>query len=65
MPEEFVRLVLQERFWVMDIPFVRMIKFEFLAHFPGDHLAHPFVSSLVLFHIITDYVIYRFVSITT
>ena len=32
----------------MHIPFVGMVKFKFLAHFPVDHLAHPVVSSLVL-----------------
>ena len=33
----------------MHIPFVGEVKFEFLAYFPMDHLAHPVVSSLVLF----------------
>ena len=32
----------------MHIPFVRMVKFKFLAHLPGDHLADPVVSSLIL-----------------
>ena len=32
----------------MHIPFVGMVKFKFLAHFPADHLAHPVMSSLVL-----------------
>ena len=30
-------------------PLVGMVKSKFLAHFPVDHLAHPVVSSLVLF----------------
>ena len=30
------------------IPFVRMVKFILLAQFPVDHLAHPFVTSLIL-----------------
>ena len=33
----------------MHIPFVRMLKFKFLAQFPVDHLAHPIMSSLILF----------------
>ncbi len=46
IPEEFVRLILKDRFWVMHIPFVRMVKFKFLAHFLVDRLAHPVVSRL-------------------
>ena len=49
IPEEFVRLVLQNIFWVMHIPFVRMVKLQFLAQFPVDHPAHPDVLSLILF----------------
>ena len=33
--------------WVGHIPFLRMVKFKFLAHFPVDHLADPIVSSLI------------------
>ena len=29
-----------------------MVKFEFLAHFPVDHLAHPFVSIIIIIIII-------------
>ena len=36
-------------FWIVHVPFVRMVKFKFLAHFPVDHLVDPVVSSLVLF----------------
>ena len=32
---------------VMHIPFVRAVKFKFLAHLPVDHLDDPFVSSLI------------------
>ena len=35
-------------FLVVRIPFVDMVKFKFLAHFPVDHLAHLVMSSLVL-----------------
>ena len=47
-PQEFVRVIFLNKCWVMDIPFVGMVKFKFLAHFPVYHLAHPVVSSLVL-----------------
>ena len=40
----FVRLILQDGFWV-----VRMVKFKLLAQFPVGHLLHPVVSSLILF----------------
>ena len=40
--EEFERLFLQGRFWVMHIPFVRMVNFHSLAEF-------PVVSSLITF----------------
>ena len=46
-------VILQDRFWVVYIPFVRMIKFKFLAQFPVDDLAHPVLSSLVINIIIT------------
>ena len=49
IPEEFVCLILLNRFWVVHIPFVRMVKFQFLAQFQIDHLAHPVVSNLTLF----------------
>ena len=48
IPEKFVRLFLQERFWVMHIPFVRMVKCQFFARFPVDHLAYPVFSSFIL-----------------
>ena len=43
-----LRFILQERFWVVHIPFVYMVKFKFLAHFPVDPLSHPVLSSLTL-----------------
>ena len=48
VPQEFVRVIFWDRCWVVHIPFVGMVKFKFLAHFPVDHIAHPIVSSLVL-----------------
>ena len=38
-----------DRCRVVNIPFVRMVKFKFLEHIPLDYLVHPVVSSLVLF----------------
>ena len=35
IPEEFVRLIFQGGFWVVRIPFVCMVKFQFLAQFPN------------------------------
>ena len=49
IPEKFVRLIFQDRFWVMHLPFVPMMKSKFLAQFPVDHLSHPVVSSFILF----------------
>ena len=41
-------------------------KFQYFAQFPVDHLAHPVVSSLILFLcLFAYYVIDHFVSITT
>ena len=45
---EFICVILQDRLWVVHIPFLRMVKFQFLAHLPVDHLAHPVLSSLIL-----------------
>ena len=49
IPDEFVRLILQDRFWVVHIPFVHMAKLQFLALFQMDPLALPIMSSLILF----------------
>ena len=43
---EFVSLILQDRCWVVHIPFVPMVKFKFLVQFPVDHLAYPDLSCL-------------------
>ena len=45
---EFVCVILQERYCIVNIPFVRMVKFKFLVHLPVNHLAHPAVSSFLL-----------------
>ena len=46
----------------MHIPFVGMVKFKFLAHFPVDHLAHPVMSTLVL--LLCQYIIVIIIIIT-
>ena len=38
---------LPNRFWVVHIPFVRMIWFQFLAQFPVNHLPLPVESCLI------------------
>ena len=44
-----MRVILQDSCCVVHIPFVHMVNFEFLSHLPVDHLAPPFVSSLIIF----------------
>ena len=48
IPKNFMRLILEDGFWFMHISFRNMVKFQFLAQFPVDHLPHPVVSSLIL-----------------
>ena len=48
IPENFVGLIFEDRFWVEHIPFVRVIKCKLLAQFPVDHLFHPVLSSQIL-----------------
>ena len=68
-PEEFVRLILQGRFWVVHIPFLRRIELQFVAQIPLDYLAYTVMSNLIVFLFnfaaFDYYVIDRFVSITT
>ena len=40
---------LQDGFWLVHIPFVRIAKFKFLAQFPIDHPSNSIVSGLILF----------------
>ena len=49
IPDEFVRPILLDRFWVVHIPFVRMVKRQLIAQLPVDHLALPVVPSLIFF----------------
>ena len=48
VPQEFMRVIFSDRCGVVHIPFVRMVKFKFLAHLPVDHLAQQVVSSFML-----------------
>ena len=48
IPEDIIRLILQDGFWFAHIPYGCVVKFQFLAQFPVDHLPHPVVSSLIL-----------------
>ena len=47
--ENFVRLIFQNGFWVVHIPFFRMVKCKLLAPFPVDHLPYPIMCGLILF----------------
>ena len=47
--EKFVHLIFLDRFWVVHIPFVRMVKFKLLAQFPVNSCTHQVVSSLIFF----------------
>ena len=39
----FIRLILEDEFWFMCIPFANMVKFWFLRQFPVDHLPYSYV----------------------
>ena len=45
--EEFVCHILQNIFWAVHIPFGSMVRIQFLAQFPVDHLDYPVVCSLI------------------
>ena len=47
IPERFVLLILQDKFWVVHTPFVHMIKFKLLYYYL---LIRVFTSSLMVFH---------------
>ena len=47
IPERFVRLIFQNGFWVMHLPFVRMVKFQFLYN--SQWTTFPIPSCLVLY----------------
>ena len=67
--ENFIFLILQDRFLFVHIPFGSMFKFYFHTKVPMNHLTHPVVSSLTRpwpkFTIFIYYAINRFVSVTT
>ena len=43
-----MRLILQDLFWFVYVPFGNMVKFQFLAQFSVVHLSNPVVSRLML-----------------
>ena len=47
--EMFVPLNIQDGVRVVNIPFVRIVKFQFLEQFPVDLRPHPFVSHVIPF----------------
>ena len=49
IPENFVRPSFLNGFWLVNIPLVRIVKFEFLAQFPVNHFPQPVAFSLILF----------------
>ena len=48
-PERTFCCLLPDGFWFVHLPLVCMVKFKLLAQFPKDYLAHPVVSSLIIF----------------
>ena len=48
IPEKFMRLILQDGFLVVHIPFICMVEFKPLAQFPVDHLVHLVVICCIL-----------------
>ena len=64
-----VCLIIQDRFWVVHVPLVLMVKFKSLAEFLEDHLPHIVVPSLIVFlrkfAALTYYMIDCLVSFTT
>ena len=67
--EKFIRLILQDGFWFVQVSFGSMVSFKFFAQFPVDHLPRPFmfifIFSLRYFTKFFFYLIERFVSIIT
>ena len=50
--QNLVHFILQDGFWVVHIPLVQMVKFQFLAHFSVDHF--PIQLCLVLYSFCTN-----------
>ena len=45
----FSCVIIRDRCWVVHIPFVRVVKFQFLAQFLMDHFAYSIGSCLIVF----------------
>ena len=37
-----------DKFCFMHVPFGSIVKFQFLAQFPEDHISYPFMSIIIL-----------------
>ena len=63
--QKFGSFIFQDKFWVVQIPLVLMIKFKLLAQFLANHFPHPVICTLLCqlttFHY---YVIDRFSFLT-
>ena len=46
--QRILRFILYSEFWFVHAPLSSIVKFQFLAQFPLDHLSHPVVSNLIL-----------------
>ena len=46
--DNFMNLVLYEWFWVLQISFCGVVKFQSFAQFPVNHLSHPVITSFLL-----------------
>ena len=47
--EKLACLILQDRFYVVHIPPIRMVKFDFFSQLPVDNLSQPFMCRLYFF----------------
>ena len=63
-----MRLIFQDEFLLVDIPFASNVKFYPLGQFPVDHICYPVVPSIeyILYKLaaFTLYVINRFICFT-
>ena len=47
--DKFLRFIFSDRFWVVQIPFVRMVKFKLLVQFPEDIIIIVVIVVVVVF----------------
>ena len=48
IPENSTRLILKDRFWFVCILLTSVVKVQFFAHFPVDHLSYPVMTRFEL-----------------